>query len=65
MDEALKCLSLKSLSDLLPGMEVTLLAHQAIGVSWMLKKESGHLKGGCMADEMGLGKVSVFSSFFS
>lgn len=36
-------------------MEVQLLPHQVIGVSWMLRqeRESG-LKGGILADEMGL-----------
>lgn len=39
----------------LPGMEVQLLPHQVIGVSWMVRqeRESG-LKGGILADEMGL-----------
>jgi len=36
-------------------MEVRLLPHQIIGVSWMVRqeRESG-LKGGILADEMGL-----------
>ena len=39
----------------LPGMEVRLLPHQMIGVSWMVRqeRESG-LRGGILADEMGL-----------
>lgn len=47
----------------LPGMEVQLLPHQIIGVSWLLRqeRESG-LKGGILADEMGL-CVSPFQRF--
>lgn len=39
----------------LPGMEVQLLPHQIIGVSWLARqeRESG-LRGGILADEMGL-----------
>ena len=39
----------------LPGMEVQLLPHQIIGVSWLVRqeRESG-LRGGILADEMGL-----------
>ncbi|EAU82980.1 hypothetical protein CC1G_09242 [Coprinopsis cinerea okayama7 len=58
VDDALKELGLKNLDDLLPGMAVALMPHQAIGVAWMLKKEKSPLKGGCMADDMGLGKAS-------
>ncbi|KAJ3514867.1 hypothetical protein NLJ89_g2121 [Agrocybe chaxingu] len=57
VDEATKLLGLKGLQDLIPGMEVTLMAHQAIGVAWMVQKEQSDLKGGCLADEMGLGKT--------
>ncbi|KAF7320877.1 SNF2 family DNA-dependent ATPase [Mycena chlorophos] len=46
-----------SQKDLLPGLEVRLLPHQAIGVSWMLKRERGSDKGGILADDMGLGKT--------
>lgn len=44
----------------LPGMEVRLLPHQIIGVSWMVRqeRESG-LKGGILADEMGLWVFSL------
>ena len=39
----------------LPGMEVRLLPHQIIGVSWMVRQEREYgLKGGILADEMGL-----------
>ncbi|KAJ6615353.1 SNF2 family N-terminal domain-containing protein [Mycena sp. CBHHK59/15] len=55
--EAMKELGLKDQKDLLPGLEVRLLPHQAIGVSWMLKRERSHDKGGILADDMGLGKT--------
>ena len=46
------------MKDYLPGMEVRLLSHQVVGVSWMVNQElnSPH-KGGILADEMGLGKT--------
>ena len=37
------------------------MAHQILGVAWMIEKEQSFLKGGCLADEMGLGKVSTFN----
>ncbi|KAI0334280.1 hypothetical protein GY45DRAFT_94057 [Cubamyces sp. BRFM 1775] len=51
-------LGLKDIKDLIPGMEIRLLPHQLIGVSWMVKQEcaSPH-KGGILADDMGLGKT--------
>ncbi|KAJ7145709.1 SNF2 family N-terminal domain-containing protein [Mycena epipterygia] len=55
--EAMKDLNLKSQKDLLPGLEVRLLPHQAIGVAWMLKREHSGDKGGILADDMGLGKT--------
>ncbi|KAJ6542826.1 SNF2 family N-terminal domain-containing protein [Mycena capillaripes] len=55
--EAMKDLGLQSQTDLLPGLEVRLLPHQAIGVAWMLKREHSHDKGGILADDMGLGKT--------
>jgi len=58
VDKALKFLGLKNLDDKLPGMEVSLMAHQALGVAWMVEKERSVFLGGCLADEMGLGKVS-------
>lgn len=57
VEDALKKLNLKSQFDLLPGMAVSLMPHQLIGVAWMLEKERGPLKGGCLADDMGLGKT--------
>jgi len=57
VDKALKKLGLKSLYDVLPGMAVSLLPHQAIGVAWALEHEKSRDKGGCLSDEMGLGKT--------
>ncbi|KAJ7886673.1 SNF2 family DNA-dependent ATPase [Mycena leptocephala] len=54
VQKAMKDLGYK---DLLPGLEVRLLPHQAIGVAWMLKREQSHDKGGILADDMGLGKT--------
>ncbi|KAG5651444.1 hypothetical protein H0H81_008625 [Sphagnurus paluster] len=47
----------QSKRDLIPGMEVRLLSHQAIGVAWMVAKEQSSDRGGIMADDMGLGKT--------
>lgn len=57
--QALDKLGLEGLYQLLSGMTVALMLHQAIGVAWMLDKEKGNhmLEGGIMADEMGLGKT--------
>ena len=60
--EALAKLGLRTQYDLLPGMEIALMAHQAIGVAWMIGREASPIKGGCLADDMGLGKVSVISA---
>ncbi|KAG2140702.1 SNF2 family N-terminal domain-containing protein, partial [Suillus clintonianus] len=57
VDTALQKLGLKSLYDLLPGMAISLLAHQVIGVAWALEREKCGDKGGCLSDEMGLGKT--------
>ncbi|GJE92995.1 SNF2 family N-terminal domain-containing protein [Phanerochaete sordida] len=58
VQKAMDYLKLKEKRHLLPGMEVRLLDHQIVGVSWMLRQEleTAH-KGGIMADEMGLGKT--------
>jgi SNF2 family DNA or RNA helicase len=61
--QALAKLGLKDQFDLIPGMEISLMAHQAIGVSWMVEKEKSALKGGCIADDMGLGKVRSDAAF--
>ncbi|KAG1729528.1 SNF2 family N-terminal domain-containing protein [Suillus paluster] len=57
VDKALEKLGLKSLYHLLPGMAVTLLPHQVIGVAWVLEREKCGDRGGCLSDEMGLGKT--------
>ncbi|KAM5537320.1 hypothetical protein V8D89_009050 [Ganoderma adspersum] len=56
--KAMEKLGLQDLRDYLPGMEVRLLPHQVIGVSWMVDQEcSSRHKGGILADDMGLGKT--------
>ncbi|KAG6855888.1 hypothetical protein H0H87_009686, partial [Tephrocybe sp. NHM501043] len=57
IDQALEKLGLKTQYDLLPGLEVALMPHQTVGVSWMVDKEKSSFKGGCLADDMGLGKT--------
>ncbi|KAF9071904.1 SNF2 family N-terminal domain-containing protein [Rhodocollybia butyracea] len=57
VEKALEKLGLASLHTPLSGMEVDLMAHQAIGVAWMVEKEKSSFAGGCLADEMGLGKT--------
>ncbi|KAF8970384.1 P-loop containing nucleoside triphosphate hydrolase protein [Flammula alnicola] len=58
VDKALHYLGMNNLHEKLPGMEVSLMPHQAMGVAWMLEKERSSLQGGCLADEMGLGKAN-------
>ncbi|KAJ7085372.1 SNF2 family DNA-dependent ATPase [Mycena belliarum] len=55
--DAMRELGLDDQKDLLPGLEVRLLPHQAIGVAWMLSRERSQDKGGILADDMGLGKT--------
>ncbi|EIM84514.1 uncharacterized protein STEHIDRAFT_61302 [Stereum hirsutum FP-91666 SS1] len=56
--DGMKYLGLRDNRDLLPGMEVRLIPHQIIGVTWMLTQErESPYKGGILADEMGLGKT--------
>ncbi|KAG6856049.1 hypothetical protein H0H87_008063 [Tephrocybe sp. NHM501043] len=55
--KAMESLGLKNAKDLLPGMEVRLLSHQAIGVAWMVAQEQSRDRGGILADDMGLGKT--------
>ncbi|KAK0197054.1 SNF2 family DNA-dependent ATPase [Armillaria mellea] len=54
---AMKSLGLKDEKDIIPGLEIRLLPHQLIGVTWMLDKEKSKDKGGILADDMGLGKT--------
>ncbi|KAJ6490225.1 SNF2 family DNA-dependent ATPase [Mycena vitilis] len=55
--DAMHELGLNDQKDLLPGLEVRLMPHQAIGVAWMLEREHSNGKGGILADDMGLGKT--------
>ncbi|CUA67293.1 DNA repair protein RAD5 [Ustilago maydis 521] [Rhizoctonia solani] len=55
--DAVKSLGLLNITDRLPGMQVPLMPHQLIGVSWMVKQELGNIAGGILADDMGLGKT--------
>ncbi|KAG6836974.1 hypothetical protein H0H93_016927 [Arthromyces matolae] len=57
VQKALESLGLKDGKDLLPGLEVRLLSHQAIGVAWMVAKEASSDRGGILADDMGLGTL--------
>ncbi|TDL24597.1 hypothetical protein BD410DRAFT_786110 [Rickenella mellea] len=57
VNDALKKLGIRDLNTPLPGMEVTLMPHQAIGVAWMMTKEKNGTMGGVLGDEMGLGKT--------
>ncbi|KAL1667297.1 SNF2 family N-terminal domain-containing protein [Schizophyllum commune] len=57
VDQAQKKLGMKNQYQLLEGVQVPLMAHQAIGVAWMVDRERSKMKGGCLADEMGLGKT--------
>lgn len=53
-------LDLEEVDQIFPGMTISLMPHQVIGVAWMLRQElEERSKGGLLADEMGLGKVSV------
>jgi SNF2 family DNA or RNA helicase len=59
IDGALKKLNLAAIDDKLPGLVITLMPHQVMGVAFMLQKERDiKSKGGLMCDAMGLGKVS-------
>lgn len=60
MDKALAYLGLQHLDEKLPGMDISLMPHQVMGVAWMIEKEKSGIKGGCLADEMGLGKVGLY-----
>jgi hypothetical protein len=39
------------------AMSSTLMEHQKLGLTWLMKMEEGSAKGGILADEMGLGKT--------
>ncbi|ORY31955.1 SNF2 family N-terminal domain-domain-containing protein [Naematelia encephala] len=58
VDEALQKLGLQSLNDKIPGLEITLMPHQVIGVRFLLDKERDKkYRGALLADQMGLGKT--------
>lgn len=66
VQKAVKRLGLESKEQLLPGMEVTLMDHQLMGVSWMVEQEAKvGFKGGCLGDDMGLGKVRLLECGFT
>ncbi|KLO18694.1 hypothetical protein SCHPADRAFT_106669 [Schizopora paradoxa] len=58
VSDALQKLGLNDRRELLDGMAMTLMAHQLIGVCWMVDQENDREKrGGILADAMGLGKT--------
>ncbi|KIJ63774.1 hypothetical protein HYDPIDRAFT_155277 [Hydnomerulius pinastri MD-312] len=57
VDKALEKLGLTGQYQLLPGMAISLMPHQTIGVAWTLEREKSSDKGGLLGDEMGLGKT--------
>ncbi|WRT66925.1 uncharacterized protein IL334_003890 [Kwoniella shivajii] len=58
VDESLKRLGLNSATDFLPDLRIKLMAHQILGVDFMVEKEKDkRYLGGINADAMGLGKT--------
>ncbi|KAF7289976.1 SNF2 superfamily protein [Mycena indigotica] len=58
IEDALQKLDLESTHDLIPGLDIALMPHQLLGVSWMVANERKKaVSGGMLADEMGLGKT--------
>lgn len=58
VDGAWAKLGLTKNKRVLPNMgDTQLMAHQVIGVSWMVEQEKSKAFGGILADEMGLGKT--------
>lgn len=58
VDGALKKLGMSSLNEKFKGLEINLMAHQVLGVAFMLEKEENtRFRGGILADAMGIGKV--------
>ncbi|KAI5790083.1 SNF2 family N-terminal domain-containing protein [Geopyxis carbonaria] len=42
----------------------TPMAHQVVGINWMVQQEDGPVRGGLLADDCGVGKGSDFASDF-
>ncbi|WWC69653.1 uncharacterized protein I206_103596 [Kwoniella pini CBS 10737] len=58
VDDSLKKLGLNSMEDYLPDLRIKLMAHQVLGVDFMIEKEKAQkFLGGINADAMGLGKT--------
>jgi len=58
VDGALQKLGMESLNDKYKGLEINLMAHQVLGVAFMLEKENNKkFRGGILADAMGIGKT--------
>ncbi|KAF7323759.1 SNF2 superfamily protein [Mycena kentingensis (nom. inval.)] len=58
IEDALKALGLKATHELIPGLEIPLMPHQLLAVSWMVAcEQKKSLRGGILSDEMGLGKT--------
>jgi hypothetical protein len=54
IDGALQKLGMNSLNDKFAELNVCLMPHQILGVSWMLEKEKDHnFRGGMLCDAMG------------
>lgn len=49
VQDAARALGLSTTTERLPGMQVSLMPHQLIGVSWMIKQEHGRIAGGILA----------------
>lgn len=47
--DAAKKLDMENTSSFLPGLEVKLMPHQLIGVSWMVEQEKKPTRGGILA----------------
>ncbi|KAL7418957.1 hypothetical protein Q5752_006641 [Cryptotrichosporon argae] len=58
VEDAMRKIGLDNINDKVPGATFTLMAHQILGVSFMVEREKAKtIKGGILADAMGLGKT--------
>ncbi|KAL7416498.1 SNF2 family N-terminal domain-containing protein [Mrakia frigida] len=58
VNDSLQKLGLDDMKDILPGLNITLMPHQIIGVAWLVEQEAKpKYCGGILADAMGLGKT--------